>query len=764
MKRIALVYLAAATMLCGTGATARGEDAQIAENIAALGEANPTRRDTAEQALCAMGPLAQHALEAAANSDDPQIAERASVILWQLRSGISPASPPIFERFLNLLRNGNERQRTAVLEELAGQGVAGMRVLAALAHGTSNPSQRDLILKVMQTRFSEAAALLIADGDDLLAEQVLESAVADQGDAPARDLATMDLCGGNVAAKIKTLKTRLATAKFPGDQFLLAHLELIAGDLPAARVAAQESGDDQLAMDMLLLTGDWSQLAMRLTPGNGFAPSIQLLGYRAGCQQAAGDADGVAKTLGEIEDFADAHPDSDTLKAAAQTLCLNNACDTAVKLLIRHNERDLAAGYLLHRLIFDEAMQLVQAGQNPSRKEEARLRLRSIEIDQCEGKNDLANSQFAAAVKFAEPLDDVRLWARIARIARAGADPNHADEYLARALCAANRGPDIAMILTEAQLPNAALAERWWWFLRPRAADGQMLPAARRVLLLARERAPSALLAELAHEIEPASDVFPNRGTMTALAAQTLVAAGSGGDVEPYMIPRAQELQLPNVYVQLGKVQELLGKWPQAAASYERAWELDRTQAQPLLLEGLALKSYGKSADAQTLIDMAHRLALANDPMRLELLHICEEHHADADAAIERNLLLHLANPHGPERVGILMDAGMQEASKDPDAARISLESAMVEYSAARFTFSDESQLFHFAALLDVLRAQGALHAGLVKNAVEHAQTSLQLEPSPGPEFFQLLDALARAGHTAESDALREQVIAGKSH
>ncbi len=165
---------------------------------------------------------------------------------------------------------------------------------------------------------------------------------------------------------------------------------------------------------------------------------------------------------------------------------------------------------------------------------------------------------------------------------------------------------------------------------------------------LLRETAPSPALNALAREIQQAAEQFPNRGPLSALGAKTLVAAGSIADAESYLSVKAVELQTPELLMQLGEVQELLKKWPAAATSYDRAWDLDRTQPAPLLLEGLALRQAGDPAGGQRLIDLAHQLPLGNDGLRLQMLLLCEIRHADADAAIERDLLMKVGDPHGP--------------------------------------------------------------------------------------------------------------------
>ena len=272
-----------------------------------------------------------------------------------------------------------------------------------------------------------------------------------------------------------------------------------------------------------------------------------------------------------------------------------------------------------------------------------------------------------------------------------------------------DRGNRASLLLAGAGVVNAPLVEKWWWFVRPRANGNDLLPAAGRVIALAGEQAPSAKLTAFAREIQDAAGQFPNRATLSALAAQTLVAAGNVADAETYLSRAAPDLQVADLYMQLAGVQETLGKWNQAAANYDHAWEMDRTQAAPLLLEGLALRRAGNSAEAQRLIDLAHLLPLADDAARLQLVELCEAHAADADVVRERDLLMRVGDVHGRELIETWGAAGAIAVKNHDDRGVGLLQSAMMALSTGRFAFTDELQVLRFAAVIDAVRATAAL-------------------------------------------------------
>ncbi len=410
------------------------DDAQTAALIAALGDPTPAKREAASDALFAMGRAAESALEAAANSEDPEIAERATAILERLRFGISASSPPELAKMLAQYRGGSDAQRRAALGELSKQGVPGMRVLAALIRVTHDAAWRDLILEVMETLPRPAAALLIGNGDCRTARKLLTDAAAAARDGSTRDLVAMEASSDGLVATIAECKGRLAVKEVPGDEALLALFERAAGNLPAAREAAYRSGDARLINDVLIEQHDWATAAHVMEGKSDAGSSIGPLGSLAYCQHLSGNAEGLAKTLQAIVAFADAHPDSGSVKAAARILCLNDAPDAAIDLLARHDELVLAATYQTRRLKLREAMKLIALDPAPALEKQVGLRLCEMDIHEDEGNKDLARASFAQAVKSAQVINDADSWGSIARAARAGMDLANADEYLARRL------------------------------------------------------------------------------------------------------------------------------------------------------------------------------------------------------------------------------------------------------------------------------------------------------------------------------------------
>jgi hypothetical protein len=124
----------AAALAAPLNAARADDDPTIAADIAALGDLKPATRDAAAAALSAMRRSAEPALETAASSDDPEIAERANGLLERLRFGISPGSPPQLVQLLAQYRSGSAAQRMDAVGKLTASDLAGMRIPAGLAH------------------------------------------------------------------------------------------------------------------------------------------------------------------------------------------------------------------------------------------------------------------------------------------------------------------------------------------------------------------------------------------------------------------------------------------------------------------------------------------------------------------------------------------------------------------------------------------------------------------------------------------------------
>ena len=122
---------------------------------------------------------------------------------------------------------------------------------------------------------------------------------------------------------------------------LLAYLCRARADLPAARWAAERSGDAALLEALLIETADWKAMAQRYAARPNLSTSIEDLGFAAAYHRMAGDEAGARQMGDRIVAYADRRPDDNWL--AAESLFLNDRPDDGMAVLLKHRNYSAAA-------------------------------------------------------------------------------------------------------------------------------------------------------------------------------------------------------------------------------------------------------------------------------------------------------------------------------------------------------------------------------------------------------------------------------------
>src|SRR6202000_1224249 len=102
------------------------------------------------------------------------------------------------------------------------------------------------------------------------------------------------------------------------------------------------------------------------------------------------------------------------------------------------------------------------------------------------------------------------------------------------------------------------------------------------------------------------------------LVADTLTNAGRNPSAVAILARLAERAPTANVLTHLGDAEAAAGKYAHAAAADGRAWELDRSAAVPLFLEGWATQKSGDVAGGKKLLALADIIPLANVSPRHE--------------------------------------------------------------------------------------------------------------------------------------------------
>ena len=284
-------------------AAAKGRDEEIAEAVKQLGHNSYPVREAATARLWAFGPDAIRALEAAARSDDPEVRVRARAILDKLRYGILPNSPPDLVALAERYRRGDKAARRAVLGALLKKGMEAFDMVRALYLTERDIGLRVLLAKWLGEKIPESAREKLAKGKRDEALALLRSGLSTGNPQVLCHYAAWQLLTGNLPAARKSAR---AEAEKGGDRdtyALLARLAFAAGDLKAARLAAEESRDPTLQRRVLIEQRDWPALAQTIEdarPESGPTAAGLLAFY----QRLAGDEEGLHAAVGLLKDMA----------------------------------------------------------------------------------------------------------------------------------------------------------------------------------------------------------------------------------------------------------------------------------------------------------------------------------------------------------------------------------------------------------------------------------------------------------------------------
>ena len=138
-----------------------------------------------------------------------------------------------------------------------------------LAEAHTDPAREPILATLARDR--EAAAVLIADEDLPDARAVLEAAEKNSPSA-SRDLAAFELFQGRLPERIKALREELQKRPDSSIATTLALYARAAGDLPAARQAAEKSANEELLNYIIIDQADWPEMARRAHASNVRTP------------------------------------------------------------------------------------------------------------------------------------------------------------------------------------------------------------------------------------------------------------------------------------------------------------------------------------------------------------------------------------------------------------------------------------------------------------------------------------------------------------
>jgi hypothetical protein len=326
----------------------------IAKAIEALGDDEFPVRQRASRFLWYTGKPALAALEKAVKHTDPEVRTRATLLVRNIRLGITPDSPPELQALVSQFYDGDRNARLRVINDLRQK--AAWTTLFGLMKLETDETNRQLFFNALQVDIQRLVPQMIASNDWTMLDQCLE--VGKNSEAGRAQYVAFVLLRDKLPAELKLAEQELA--KRPGDhtQALLvaALLRAQGNNAQALEVAASVKAPSPLFLQGLCREQhDWQQL-LGFYETKSTVPRAELyrLGTRATILRLAGPSEAADKALADLI----AAAPTDDVWYAGKVALLNDRPAEAVKLFETQGLLPMAFELLVQQQRHEEALQL----------------------------------------------------------------------------------------------------------------------------------------------------------------------------------------------------------------------------------------------------------------------------------------------------------------------------------------------------------------------------------------------------------------------
>jgi tetratricopeptide (TPR) repeat protein len=761
---------------------------QIAAAVAQLGDSRVEVRGRAYEFLWRAGGSARVALETATRSDDPEVALGAGDILWRLRVGIVPDTPPEVVGLMYGYREGTLDSRQDVLEQLIDRGAVDNAV-ALFAAEPGLLQQREPRQGFLRSLHGRAVEALVQGRLDRAEHLLAFAAGCDADKMRQLDYAAVLLGRGRLDAKIEALKA--AGASHPGDEAaaLLARLLVVAGKVAEARPIVEATIDDGLKTDFYHRCADWRSLATRnLIPGGA---GVERLGFSAAIHRLAGRDAEFDAAVPQLVALAQAKPD--TRWMCAEALLITARWQQAIELLATF-DRESAFELMCLRMQPGEAFALIGVA-DPCTGAAAWLRSRGAapEATAGDGRQDFSTGLAAARALFrlgetaeaervleaaAESATDEegrRLYEVFETAHRLGLH-ERAERH---ALDLLGRGRMEGAVVARLFPGNWAMANMWWACFRRWYPEEECRATLQRLRAFLAPGSPPKTaepsLAAACERVERESEsltAMERLGRLRALGETCVLKGDSPLGIASFEkeaaigreLDAAQPLEdhagqhQQRALIRIADVHAREGRWPQAAAAYGRAWAVNRCRAFPLYMRGYALVQAGDVEQGRERMERATLLPLAGTHERQELAEGLAAVGLDDAANEEWEKILRLGNFASWE--GGAAWAVMAAAQKigNQRSQTDKLEAAALFQRVLMYQLKTNSSYRHASDYVDVVhvihrvRARGLMAGGQGDAAAWDIAEACAAQPGDAEFVEEVTKHLDAVGRSAEAE------------
>jgi hypothetical protein len=736
---------------------------QIARWIQDLGADDYATRQKASDALWAAGAAAEPALEAALRSKDPEVVRRAREILAKFRTGIYPDTPPRVVALIRQFQAGDPSTRQSLVRDFCKQGRAGLAAVRKLAALEENVELRTSLVEQIARESGHAAGAMLAAGDVAGAEGVLEASLDPAQPASLRSYAAFHLLRGTVDDRVRQLRPRAEG----GDRkaaAVLAYLCRAQGDLPAARRAAERSGDNVLLGNVLAEQGDCPAL-LRLRDSKRDGPQGPALALALNATQLrlagrSAESDAVLAKLARQPGW-----------PSALAYFFNDRPEEAIAALRADKQQADAFQFLALQLRYREAFELADRAKPEKAEQKLALAIARARALAGLGEKDAARRLLAGLT---EDLNGGDESPQYGPLLKADTELGFRDRAIAHA----------AHILTRPQPERhtgsvfdglfgdrSAAAALWWGMLRHKSPKEDVPATLQRLRGLFDDHKPGPdfealaaaeadVLARQAHERDQSAGSEQYQTDLASLA-DVCVAAGKEALAQSLLEKAAGLAGDPTALRRLADFLADRGRWSAAADRYAQAWEKERGKPVLLYLKGWALTKAGQAGEGRQLMEQAHLLALADDEARYDLAETLSKRGLTEAAVRELDVLLRTAEFRSVYLTNALADL-LPEAVRRRDYARASAFYQRVALGVLETgaTFVDQEAYLTVPHAVHLNRARALLAAGRLDEARPEIETCLTLLPGDVELPIAAVPVLTGQGRKAEAEALYARVAA----
>lgn len=774
-------------LILGTASTAQAADAnatppsaaELAAAVKRLGADDYQTRAQATAWLWAAGPAAEPVLTEGLKSSDAEVVARCRDLLDKIPYGITPDTPRRFVELIAAARGGGAGGWPGVVPELLDLGPRGMDVARKLVERiASNDSQREAMNHTLDLEGWRIAAAALAAGETERAERLLErsavaSAAANHDLLAVRHYAAFLSARGRLASEMPRWQGFIdksngksgergrmpdGTPGAAASQIILFHLARLAGDTATARKLAEAIGRSDLKETALFDLSAWQELADSAGAENRSAPIVS--GLKAIYSDLAGKSEASRAAIDEIKTMTVSRTSATAPPLVFRALLYVRKPADAIDLLDKYKGIDGALPHfelLCQQHHYDAAFKALARTVGDRTTFRWQWDTAKLRVHLQRGEHEPYARLLAALTQY-EKLTQPELPAAQDCVEQLVA-LRHTNDALPIAAALLNSGVSTSEVFGKLYPKSPLGAETWWRYLRIQHPTESLHATMARLPALLDKRLATQEGRAAIEALDKFARAQNDADRWLEGLADACDAAGLNEEARRYGRDAAEQSNVSWMWLRLGDLEAAAGRYPDAAAAYDKARQADPRQPLMLWLYGWALGKAQKPGGREA-CDLAHVMMLADEDARLRFAEDLSKRAFLGPELIDavrqqRRFVPRLNGPgssFGRNAMSFLSgDAG---AFTDRLEAANAAQNFLIRMMRTNAYFKKNTSYLTVLHRLANERAKGLLAKNDVEGAMREAEVAQTTLPGNGEPAGTLVVELGKKGRTAEADKL----------